>query len=272
MELKVDMPSLAGQDIDPETFQRVWNRVMPGQSAPAAIPDTAVLAEPTLPPVPDCLAEPITPPVPECPAEPAAPPVPECPAEPTIPPVPECPAEPAVPPVPECPTRPQCSCSCRPVRPNRPRELEVDPAPSEEPILCLGEASQEDSGQLEELMTLARTGAVTSQALSRRAGGSRAKTLAALTRDHRSAFRRLSAAYFLITGKRFSPQCSAVTLPASLPLALRQQFVWEQQWEQRSRQAAQATADPCLKELYLELAQEGALHAGCIRSMLEQMA
>ena len=29
MELKVDMPSLAGQDIDPETFQRVWNRVMP---------------------------------------------------------------------------------------------------------------------------------------------------------------------------------------------------------------------------------------------------
>ena len=31
MELKVDMPSLAGQDIDPETFQRVWNRVMPDQ-------------------------------------------------------------------------------------------------------------------------------------------------------------------------------------------------------------------------------------------------
>ena len=36
MELKVDMPSLAGQDIDPETFQRVWNRVMPDQAVPRA--------------------------------------------------------------------------------------------------------------------------------------------------------------------------------------------------------------------------------------------
>ena len=37
-------------------------------------------------------------------------------------------------------------------------------------------------------------------------------------------------------------------------------------------QAAQTTADPCLRELYLELAQEGAYHAGTIRSLLEQMA
>ena len=95
-------------------------------------------------------------------------------------------------------------------------------------------------------MTLARTGTITGQALCRRASGSCARTLAALTKDHRSAFRRLSA--------------------------LRQQFVWEQQWELKNKQAAQSTADPCLKELYLELAQEGALHAGCIRSLLEQMA
>ena len=55
MELKVDLPSLAGQDIDPDTFQRVWNRVMPDQTAPAAreepvpgIPDTAIPVEPCL--------------------------------------------------------------------------------------------------------------------------------------------------------------------------------------------------------------------------------
>ena len=96
-------------------------------------------------------------------------------------------------------------------------------------------------------------------------------TLAALACDHRLAFRRLSAAYFLITGQRFRPECAAPSLPASLPLALRQQFLWEQQWEQKNRQGAQATADPCLKELYLELAQEGAFHAGAIRSLLEQM-
>ena len=32
MELKVNRPALAGQDIDPDAFQRVWNRVMPDQS------------------------------------------------------------------------------------------------------------------------------------------------------------------------------------------------------------------------------------------------
>ena len=121
-------------------------------------------------------------------------------------------------------------------------------------------------------MCLALAGACTVQAMVRRASGTCARTLSALARDHRLALKRLSAAYFLITGCRFTPKRSQVSLPASLPLALRQQFVWEQQWEQRNKQAAQATADPCLKELYLELAQEGAFHAGCIRSILEQMA
>ena len=121
-------------------------------------------------------------------------------------------------------------------------------------------------------MTLAKAGALAGQALVRRSSGGCAKALAALALDHRLAFRRLSAAYFLITGRRYVPKCPPLCLPASLALALRQQFGWEQQWEQANCQAAQATADPCLKELYLELAQEGALHAGSIRSILEQMA
>lgn len=257
MELKVDMPSLAGQDIDPETFQRVWNRVMPDQAAPeppASIPDTAVPAEPSAPPEEVPPSQPDLPPVPDCPAQP------ECPECPPAQECPECPACPECPPQVECPACPEC-----PAVP--------EPAPTPEaPALCLGEASQGDSGRLEALMTLARTGSIAGQALSRRASGACAKTLSALAQDHRSAFRRLSAAYFLINGKRFSPKCPALDLPASLPLALRQQFVWEQQWERQNRQAAQATADSCLKELYLELAQEGALHAGCIRSLLEQMA
>ena len=244
MELKVDMPSLAGQDIDPETFQRVWNRVMPDQAVPRAqegavsVPDTAVPAEPSIPPEDASLSQPELPPVPDCPAQS------ECPEGP---PVHECPARP------ECPTVPE-------------------PMPTPEtPALCLGEASQEDSGRLEALMTLARTGALAGQTLSRRASGSCAKALSTMACDHRLALKRLSAAYFLITGKRYAPKCPDVKLPSSLPLALRQQFLWEQQWEQRNSQAAQATADPCLKELYLELAQEGALHAGTIRSILEQM-
>jgi hypothetical protein len=138
--------------------------------------------------------------------------------------------------------------------------------------VCLGESSQGDSQVLEQLMILAKEGALAGQILLRRSTGACARSLSLLARDHRLAFRRLSAAYFLITGRRYCPKCAAPCLPASLALALRQQFGWEQRWEQQNCQAAQATQDPCLKELYLELAQEGALHAGCIRSLLEQMA
>ena len=265
MELKVDMPSLAGQNIDPATFQRVWDRVMPGQAAPrsdSTIPDAAVPAEPTLPPEE-------TPPVeqpPEQPGIPELPPpevVPPTGVEP--PPVPDCQA-PTPSPVPDCPQQPTCpDCPPCPERPEAPGT-----AP-ESPAFCLGESSQNDSGRLEELMALARIGAAAGQIMARRASGPCAKALSALACDHRLAFRRLSAAYFLITGRRYCPKCPAPCLPSSLPLALRQQFMWEQQWEQKNKQAAQSTADPCLKELYLELAQEGAFHAGSIRSLLEQM-
>ena len=255
MELKVDLPALAGKDIDPAAFQRVWNRVMPGQAAPregeappVTPPDTSVPAEPSIPPEEVPPPAPDQPPGPPFPADtPPAPP--DQPAGPHSAPQSECPDCPACPDCPQCPDTP-------PVSP---------------PALCLGEMSQGDSGRLEELMSLVQSGAAAGRVLARRSGGSCAKALAALARDHRLAFRRLSAAYFLITGKRYMPQCAAPCLPASLPLALRQQFVWEQQWEQKNRQAAQATADPCLKELYLELAQEGAFHAGTIRSLLELM-
>lgn len=247
MELKVDRPALAGQDIDPNTFQRVWSRVTPEQ---AALPDNAVPAVPTVPPA----AQPELPPVPECPAQ-ELPPVPDCPAQ-ELPSVPDCPAQqlPSVPDCPGCPSRPSVpNCPSCPARP------------------CLGEAAKGDVNRLRELMALAKAGAMAGRALARRSNGPTAKAMSLLAQDHRSAFRRLSAAYFLITGKRYVPQCAAPVLPASLPLALRQQFVWEQQWELKNSQAAQATADPCLRALYQELAQEGAYHAGAIRSILEQM-
>lgn len=238
MERNADPSTLTGQDINPETFQRVWGRVTAPRSD--AVPDTAVPAQPTQEP------------------EQPEPPTDEPPTEetPELPPVPDCPAEPVCPDCPECPQCPEC--------PDTP-----DATP---PVFCLGEASLGDSARLEELMCLALAGASAAHTMSRRANGACARTLSALACDHRSAFRRLSAAYFLITGRRYAPKRPRVSLPASLPLALRQQFVWEQQWEQKNKQAAQATADPCLKELYLELAQEGAFHAGCIRSLLEQMA
>lgn len=279
MELKVDLPSLAEQNVDPAAFQRVWDRVMPGQASPeaqsaapsqTAVPDTAVPAEPSVSPE-QALSDQEArrrPSVPACPQDtaPALPSVPDCPAQP---PQTSCQVLPAVPDCPNCP-----ACPGTPPRSAEPQQAAPSPLAASappQPALCLGETSQGDSGRLEQLMTLARTGAAAAQMLARRSGGSCARALSALACDHRLAFRRLSAAYFLITGKRYAPNCSKPVLPSSLPLGLRQQFAWEQSWEQHNRQAAQNTADPCLKELYLELAQEGAFHAGAIRSLLEQM-
>ncbi len=148
-----------------------------------------------------------------------------------------------------------------------------EPAPSPaEPPLCLGEASQPDTAALSALMDRARENLSAAWALARRRslqGGGRA--LSELAADHSRATRQLSAAYFLITGTRYRPAEHKTALPASLPLALRDQFVREQRWERICRRAAEAAADPCLRELYLELAQDGALHAGTIRSLLERM-
>lgn len=150
----------------------------------------------------------------------------------------------------------------------------LPPAPSPnsapEESLCLGEGSQAETRRLMALMAQAQEGAAAGQALARR-GGSAARAMATLTGDHRRAFRQLSAAYFLITGQRYHPARPAPALPPALPLALRAQFVWEQQWERACLQAAQEAGDRCLRELYQELAQDGALHTGVIRSLLEQM-
>jgi len=144
-------------------------------------------------------------------------------------------------------------------------ETAPTPAP-EEPALCLGESSQGDVEALTELMVQARENLSAGQALARRSGG---RSLSALAADHRRALRQLSAARFLITGKPFRPEGRAAALPASFPLALREQFVREQRWERACQAAARSAADPCLRELYRELAQDGALHAGEIRSLLE---
>lgn len=277
MELKNNPAVPAGQGANPDTFRRVWDRVMPDQTnSPVAVdvPETAVPARPTPPmergcaagrsPVPTCPAEPgeERPPVPTCPAEPGEelPPVPTCPAEPGEErrPVPTCPAEPyqKLPPVPTCPAEP-----------GTPRP----PLDSVWPELCLGESARGDTQVLEKLMTLARTGAAAAQWVSMRLNGNARRSMSAIAADHRRALRQLSAAYFLITGKRYQPPKPKPQLPLPILMALRARFVWEQSWEQTNKNAAGNTADPCLKALYQELAQDGALHAGTIRSLLEQM-
>ena len=235
MEEKTTIPS-AGEGVDPETFRRVWQRVMPDQTdsplevenAPAAVPDTARPAVPTQTGEPG-----------EGAGEESGP---------DLPPVPACAQEGGQ----EGESAP-CVCQGTPSQ-------------------CLGESSAGETARLEELMEMARRGLLAGQTLARRSGNSCGRgILRSLAADHRYALRRLSAAYFLITGRRYRPCCSAPSLPADLCLALRDQFQWERQWAFCADQGAQAAQDPCLKELYQELAREGTCHAGAIRSLLEQM-
>ena len=240
MEHSTDLSALAGQAADPDTFRRVWERVVPdaaqspvavdgstqqtsGQNPSASgatVPDTAVAAQPSPAPSEGSAQE--------------------------------------LPPVPTCPPTEQPGSG-------------ADGADSGDAPLCLGEQALPYAQRLQKLMLLAQEGATTGRRLACRAGGACARALSALSGDHRRAFRQLSTAYFLITGERYRPECAVASLPASLPLSLRQQFGWEQRWEQANQQAAQETDDPCLQELFTSLAQEGALHAGTIRSLLERM-
>ena len=234
MELKVDLPALAGQDIDPAAFQRVWDRVMPGQTEPGpVIPDTAVPAEPAVPPE-------------------------EVP--PQLSPVPECPAEPQCPECPPCPDCPQC-----PVCPEGPG-ME---GPAEPPALCLGEASRGDSRRLEELMGLALTGARAGRLLARRASGTCARELSALAQDHRFAFRRLSAAYFLITGTQYAP---AITIERkcweNLAQALRSCYHQEACNGFNYQRAADGTTDICLQKLLIRLGEQAYRRAEEVQALL----
>ena len=52
---------------------------------------------------------------------------------------------------------------------------------------------------------------------------------------------------------------------------LREQFIQEQRGSSAYQGAAQETGDPCLRQLYQELAREETAHARMIRGLLEQM-
>lgn len=246
---KITLPPVSGEKIDQDTFRRVWDRVMPDQTnSPIAVEGDSVRTV-----VPETAAPGQTSPQPESPGQEGQ--TQETQLEPEKPDHEE--QNPERTPVPSCTaqgTETGAGCPC-----------------TGEPELCLGEGSSGDSRRLEELMSMARRGMLAGQALACRTGGSCARAMGNLASDHRLALKRLSAAYFLITGKRFRPCCPSPELPSSVCLALREQFMWEQRWEHCNRQAAEHTQDPCLKALYEELGQEGKLHAGTIRSLLEQM-
>ena len=107
--------------------------------------------------------------------------------------------------------------------------------------------------------------------LARRARGTEARVLNALAGElHRQA-RKLSAAYFLLTGLRYWPS-GTLAVPAiqSYWGALRQRHQAEQRQENAFRIAADDWDDPDMKDLYAELIENCQKRSHQLRALLEQ--
>ena len=135
------------------------------------------------------------------------------------------------------------------------------PAAEEETVTCLGPASAVHGPQLQQYIDQELAAHRCCQALARRVPGAGGRMLSNLAAEKRRRAKRLSTAYFLISGVRYWP-ADRGSAPVLQPVqaALREQF-----------QAQQRGAACYLEALFHESADEAEAHAWIIRSVLEQM-
>lgn len=135
--------------------------------------------------------------------------------------------------------------------------------------VSLGEDDQE-GGRLQELIRRALSDASVYQELTRRSRRARMELQELAGRKTRQA-KRLSAAYFLMTGVRYWPrETTPVNPPESFFPVLRQQFLAEGQQAGELRRDAQGAEEPMLRELYLSLAEEADEVVYTIRLIVER--
>lgn len=145
-----------------------------------------------------------------------------------------------------------------------------DDFPSEDDLPCLGRGSAAQESQLQQYIREELEGWQFYRHLARRINGPNARALAALASEKHRCAKRLAAAHFLIAGVRYWPTDKLETPKFRTWLgALRERFNAEQRHEHRYRAAACELCDPCLRELYTELAEASANHAVTIRTVLE---
>ncbi len=143
--------------------------------------------------------------------------------------------------------------------------------PVENDVLCLGAASAVHGELLQDFIADELTDSATYRNMSRRVSGQTAGVLGRIAEDERRHAKRLSAAYFLISGVRFWPDKLPAVPMSTFMGGVRQRFIAEQKGELAYRTAAAHTGDPYLRELFLALAGEEASHAWLLRDMLERM-
>lgn len=186
-------------------------------------------------------------------------------------PRPDCPivlpAEPTAPPAArEAPPALPAVAAPSPARPGRPVVGEEHDVP------CLGAASAIYGGQLQRFVDQELADWRCYQSLSRRAQGNSGRLLSAIAADERRHAKRLSTAYFLLSGVRYWPIDRKMNpTPAPFAASLRERFMAEQRGAAAYQAAAAETADPCLRQLYEELSGEEDAHAWLIRGILEEL-
>lgn len=133
----------------------------------------------------------------------------------------------------------------------------------------LGEGSLEMVPFLQEMIRHELGDMRAYQALARRTGGPQARVFQAMAQEEKTHAKRLSAACFLISGVRYWPEVGKGVPPTSYLGTLRQRFGEEQAGMAAYLAGAEATEDPCLRQLFLEIAREEWDHACKIRTMVE---
>lgn len=107
--------------------------------------------------------------------------------------------------------------------------------------------------------------------MATRVGGTASQTLNSIAADKTRHAKRLSVAYFLLSGVRLQSSPPTGETRDSLMGALRRSYLDEQASASAYRAAAASAADAPLKELFQELAAATALHASLLRGVLERL-
>ncbi len=140
--------------------------------------------------------------------------------------------------------------------------------PASAPAICLGEDNAGALPDLDRFLALTAEALGAYRAMARRRRGSLPATLAQAKRQQ---LRRLAAARFLIAGTPYAVPAGEKPRTMPLALALRERYQAEQRAALELFAAANATADPCLIDLYRALGLENQTHAGQLREWLERM-
>lgn len=162
--------------------------------------------------------------------------------------------------------------------PSQPAVPALSPAPEQPPetapqvpLTCLGEGSRPYTQAIRDMMDQTRGFLRSLQSLSRRSGSRAARVLSGIAGDLRREERRLSTAHFLITGERYSPSQTGAVPSGPLPLDLRTLFQQLHQRAAQARAAAQGMGDPCLQQLFQDLAEDAEFYAQRLRALLEEI-